>query len=88
MAVFTVSDPESWTRHCTDGFRGEICDWLVANLLDPLAVLWTRPTVVEDVPDGGRVIRCTVIEQGTTVPREIVVPLIVPPPMRWSQREM
>lgn len=78
-----ISNPAIWRLHCAEGRRDAVCDWLAANGIDSLAVLSTEDLVVEDAPEGGRQIRCTVIEKDATEPAEKVVPLVVPVPDGW-----
>lgn len=83
MTARLISNPTIWRLHCSQGRRDAVCDWLKANGLDPLAVLSTHDTIVEDAPDGGRRIRCHVIEQDAARPVEKTVPLVVPVPNSW-----
>jgi hypothetical protein len=78
-----ISNPAIWREHCAQGRRDAVCDWLKANGLDPLAVLSTHDTIIEDAPEGGRRIRCMVIEQDAAQPVETTVPLVVPVPNDW-----
>ncbi|MCI3246343.1 hypothetical protein [Streptomyces spinosisporus] len=83
MTARLISNPTIWRLHCSQGRRDAVCDWLKANGLDPLAVLSTHDAIVEDAPDGGQQIKCTVIEKDATHPVETTVPLVVPVPDGW-----
>jgi hypothetical protein len=83
MTARLISNPAIWREHCAQGRRDAVCDWLKANGLDPLAVLSTHDTIIEDAPEGGRRIRCHVIEKDAAQPVETTVPLVVPVPDGW-----
>lgn len=78
-----ISSPTLWNLHIAQGRRDQVCDWLQQNGLDPHAVLSTRDVVIEDAPEGGRQIRCHVIEKDAVSAEERIVPLVVPPPVDW-----
>ncbi|MEU1273025.1 hypothetical protein [Streptomyces sp. NPDC005799] len=81
-----ISDPTVWAEHLRAGRRDEVCAWLQANGLDPLAVLSTHPTTIENTA-AGPVIWCVVIEKDSAVPEQRTVPLVVPPPAHWPVHE-
>lgn len=83
MTARLISNAVLWREHVTEGRRNIVCNWLLANGLDPLAVLSTHNVTIEDAPDGGRQIRCHVIEKDATMPEERTVRLVVPPPADW-----
>lgn len=82
-----ISDPTVWAEHLRAGRRDEVCNWLLANGLDPLAVLSTHPTTIEDTP-AGPVIRCTIVELDADQPQQRTVPLVLAPPEHWPVHQL
>lgn len=92
-----ISSPTLWHLHVAQGRRDALLNWVRANNIDPNTVPIDRDMVIEDSPDGGRIIRYHVYvftddgnkqvdpEQPVVTPwvEERTTPLVVPPPADW-----